>query len=160
MCSSDLYAIGDIAGHGAFTHLAVWQSRVLTAHLTDASDEFGGYHALAWTTFTDPEIGHVGMSEAEARDAGVRVRVGMAQIASNTRGWIHGPGNDGFVKVVEDADANVLVGATVVAPSGGEILAALTLAVHARVPVASLRTMHYVFPTLHRAILEAVRAIE
>ena len=141
-----LYAIGDIAGHGAFTHLAVWQARVLIAHLLEQDEPFGGYHALAWTTFTDPEVGRAGMSEQEAREAGLTVRTGMVQIASNTRGWIHGPGNDGFVKVIEDADRGVLVGATVVAPNGGEILAVLTLAVHARVPVRTLATMHYVFP--------------
>lgn len=155
-----VYAIGDIAGHGAFTHLAVWQSRVLTAHLLGQDEPFGGYHGLAWATFTDPEVGRVGMTEQQARDAGLSVRTGIAQIASNTRGWIHGPGNDGFVKVVEDADNGVLVGATVVSPNGGEVLAVLTLAVHARVPVRTLASMHYVFPTLHRAVLEALRAIE
>lgn len=155
-----LYAIGDITGRGAFTHVAVWQSRVLTAHLTGASEPFGGYHGLAWVTFTDPEVGRVGMSEQQARDAGLSVRTGVAAIPANTRGWIHGPGNDGFVKVVEDADSGALVGATVVSPAGGEILAVLTLAVHARVPVATLATMHYAFPTLHRAVLEAIRAID
>lgn len=154
-----LYAIGDIAGHGAFTHLAVWQARVLAAHLRGEPEPFGGYHALAWTTFTDPEVGHVGMTEQQARAAGLDVRIGTARIAANTRGWIHGPGNDGLVKVVEDAGTGVLVGATVVAPNGGEILAVLTLAVHARVPVGTLRTMHYVFPAMHRAVLEAITAI-
>ena len=152
-----LYAIGDIAGHGAFTHLAVWQSRVLAAHLLGRPEPFGGYHALAWATFTDPEVGHVGCTEAQARESGAAVRTGTAPIPANSRGWIHGPGNDGFVKVVADGD--VLVGATVVAPHGGEILAVLTLAVHARVPVPTLLSMHYVFPTLHRAVLEALQAL-
>lgn len=154
-----VYAIGDIAGHGAFTHLAVWQSRVLTAHLLGRDEPFGGYHALAWTTFTDPEVGRVGMSEQQARAAGLDVRIGQATVSSNSRGWIHGAGNDGFVKVVEDADTGVLVGATVVGPHGGEVLAVLTLAVHARVPVRTLLSMHYVFPTLHRAVLEALQAL-
>jgi pyruvate/2-oxoglutarate dehydrogenase complex dihydrolipoamide dehydrogenase (E3) component len=155
-----LYAIGDITGRGAFTHLAVWQSRVLTAHLKGEAEPFGGYHALAWATFTDPEVGRVGMTEQQARDAGLTVRTGVAPIASNTRGWIHGPGNDGFVKIVVDADADTVVGATVVAPSGGEIVAVLTLAVHARVPLSTLRSMHFVFPTLHRAVLEAIQALD
>jgi pyruvate/2-oxoglutarate dehydrogenase complex dihydrolipoamide dehydrogenase (E3) component len=154
-----LFAIGDISGHGAFTHLSVWQARVLIAHLLQQDEPFGGYHAMAWTTFTDPEVGRTGMSEQDARDAGLPVRVGVAQISANTRGWIHGPGNDGFVKVIEDADRGILVGGTVVAPNGGEILAVLTLAVHARVPVSTLGSMHYVFPAMHRAVLEAVRAI-
>ncbi len=155
-----LYALGDITGRGAFTHVAVWQSRVLTAHLLGEPEPFGGYEALAWATFTDPEVGRVGMTEQQARDAGLSVRTGVAQIASNTRGWIHGPGNDGFVKIVADADTDTLVGATVVSPYGGELVAVLTLAVHAKVPITTLESMHYVFPTLHRAVLEAVRAIK
>jgi pyruvate/2-oxoglutarate dehydrogenase complex dihydrolipoamide dehydrogenase (E3) component len=152
-----LYAVGDITGRGAFTHVAVWQARVLAAHLLGEDEPYGGYHGMAWATFTDPEIGRVGLTEQQARERGLSVRVGSQQIASNSRGWMHGPGNDGFVKVVEDADRGVLVGATVVGPYGGELLGLLTLAVHADVPVRTLRTMHYAFPTLHRAVLEAVQ---
>ena len=154
-----VFAVGDVTGKGPFTHVSVWQAGVLTSHLLGQPEEFGGYDALAWATFTDPEIGRVGRTEAEARGAGLSVRVGVQQIASNTRGWIHGPGNDGLVKLVEDADRGVLVGATVVGPYGGELIGMLTVAVHAEVPVATLRTMHYVFPTLHRAVLEAVQAL-
>jgi len=62
--------------------------------------------------------------------------------------------------VVEDADRGVLVGATSVGPWGGEVLAVLTLAVHAEVPVRTLRTMHYAFPTFHRGIINALAALE
>lgn len=154
-----LFAIGDVTGKGPFTHVSVWQARVLSAHLLGGDEPFGGYHGLAWATFTDPEVGRVGRTEQEAREQGLTVRVGTQQIASNSRGWIHGPGNDGFVKVVEDSARGVLVGATVVGPYGGELIGMLTLAVHARVPVRQLLTMHYVFPTLHRAVLEALQAL-
>ncbi|TAM91980.1 MAG: NAD(P)/FAD-dependent oxidoreductase [Jatrophihabitans sp.] len=151
-----LYAIGDVTGRGAFTHVAIWQAKVLAAGLLGREQEFGGYRGLAWVTFTDPEVGHAGLTEQQARDAGIAVRTGTQQIASNSRGWIHGPGNDGVVKLVADADRDVLVGATVVAPNGGEILGLLTLAVHAQVPLRLLRSMHYAFPTMHRAVLEAL----
>jgi pyruvate/2-oxoglutarate dehydrogenase complex dihydrolipoamide dehydrogenase (E3) component len=154
-----LYAVGDITGRGAFTHVAVWQAWVLAAHLLGKPEPYGGYHGLAWATFTDPEVGRVGLTEQQARDKGLTVRIGSQQMSSNSRGWIHGPGNDGFVKIVEDADRGVLVGATVVGPYGGELLGMLTLAVHAEVPVDKLRTMHYAFPTLHRAVSEAVLAL-
>jgi pyruvate/2-oxoglutarate dehydrogenase complex dihydrolipoamide dehydrogenase (E3) component len=157
---SGLYGIGDITGRGAFTHVSVWQARVLVAHLLGRPNLYGGYHGLAWVSFTDPEVGRVGLSESQARDRGISVRTGYTTIASSTRGWIHGPGNDGFVLLVEDADRGVLVGATVMSPYGGEILGALTLAVHAEVPTATLATMHYAYPTLHRAILDAVRDLD
>jgi pyruvate/2-oxoglutarate dehydrogenase complex dihydrolipoamide dehydrogenase (E3) component len=154
-----LYAVGDITGRGAFTHVSVWQAKVLAAHLKGEPEPYGGYEALAWVTFTDPEVGRVGMTEQQARDKGVSVRVGTQQLSSNTRGWIWGPGNDGFVKVIEDAERGVLVGATVVGPHGGELLGMLTLAVHAQVPTATMRTMHYAYPTLHRAVSEAIQAL-
>jgi pyruvate/2-oxoglutarate dehydrogenase complex dihydrolipoamide dehydrogenase (E3) component len=155
-----IFAVGDVTGRGAFTHVAVWQARVLIAHLLGLPEPYGGYDALAWATFTDPEVGRTGLSEKQARDKGLRVVTGRSEIASNTRGWIHGPGNDGFVKLIADADREVLVGATVVAPNGGEIIAMLTLAVHAQVPISTLRSMHYVYPTMHRAISEALATIE
>ena len=154
-----IFAVGDVTGVAPFTHVATWQARVLIEHLLARPESFGGYHGLAWCTFTDPEVGHVGITERQARERGIDVTTGRAEIADDSRGWIHGPGNDGFVKLVVDRSAGVLVGATVVAPSGGEILGLLSLAVHAKVPVATLATMHYVFPTLHRTVLEAVQAI-
>ncbi|HEX2903820.1 MAG TPA: NAD(P)/FAD-dependent oxidoreductase [Jatrophihabitans sp.] len=155
-----VYAVGDVTGKGPFTHVAVWQARVLVAHLLDRREPFGGYAGLAWVTFTDPEVGRVGLSEQQARERGLRVAIGRADISANTRGWIHGEGNDGFVKLVADADRQVLVGATVVAPGGGEILGVLTLAVHAEVPLWTLRTMHYAYPTLHRAVSEALATLD
>ncbi len=152
-----LYGIGDSTGRGAFTHVAVWQARVLIAKLLERGEPFGGYQGIAWATFTDPEVGRVGLTEAQALERGITVRTGRASIASSTRGWIHGPGNDGLVKLVEDADRGVLVGATVVSPYGGEIVGLLTLAVHASVPTSTLASMHYVYPTLHRTVLDAVR---
>jgi pyruvate/2-oxoglutarate dehydrogenase complex dihydrolipoamide dehydrogenase (E3) component len=137
----------------------MWQARVLVADLLDRESLNGGYEGLAWATFTDPEVGRVGLSEAQARDRLARVHIGQVSMASSTRGWIQGPGNDGFVKVVADADRGVLVGATVVGPHAGEVMGLLALAVHAAVPVRTLLTMHYAYPTLHRAIGDAVRAL-
>ncbi|HKF31092.1 MAG TPA: FAD-dependent oxidoreductase [Jatrophihabitantaceae bacterium] len=151
-----LYCIGDSTGRGAFTHVAVWQARVLIGRLLERHDPFGGYRGLAWVTYSDPEVGRVGLTEAEALEQGITVRTGTAQIASSTRGWIYGTDNDGLVKLVEDAERGMLVGATVVSPHGGEIISLLTLAVHAAVPTSTLASMHYVYPTLHRTVLDAV----
>ena len=78
------------------------------------------------------------------------MRTGFAPIPESTRGWIHKAGNDGFIKLVEDADRGMLVGATSVGPWGGEVLGFLALAVHAEVPTERLRHMIYAYPTFHR----------
>ena len=65
----------------------------------------------------------------------------MAPIPSSSRGWIHGPGNDEFIKLI--ADAAILIGATYAGPADGEVLGTLAVAVHAQVPVAMLSQMIY-----------------
>jgi pyruvate/2-oxoglutarate dehydrogenase complex dihydrolipoamide dehydrogenase (E3) component len=114
------------------------------------------YRATPRVTFTDPEIGSVGLTEAAAREKGLNVRVGLSELPYSSRGFIHKVGNEGFIKVVEDADRGVLVGASAAGPNGGEVLGALVVAVHAEVPVKLLRRMIYAYPTFHRAIEDAL----
>jgi pyruvate/2-oxoglutarate dehydrogenase complex dihydrolipoamide dehydrogenase (E3) component len=151
-----LWIIGDVAGHGAFTHLSMYQSAVAARDILGEEGPTAEYHAVPHTTFTDPEVAGVGLTEAAAREKGIDVRVGQTDLSASSRGYTHGPGNDGLIKVVEDADAGVLVGACVVGPYGGEILSMLTLAVHARIPVATLKSMIYAYPTFHRAVESAL----
>jgi pyruvate/2-oxoglutarate dehydrogenase complex dihydrolipoamide dehydrogenase (E3) component len=152
-----LWAVGDITGRGAFTHVAMYQAGVAIRDILGQPGPAADYRALPRVTFTDPEIGSVGLTEAQARDAGVRVATGTAQIPYSARGWIHKAGNEGFIKLVADADRGVLVGATSAGPTGGEVLGMLTLAVQASVPVGTLRHMIYAYPTFHRAVEDALR---
>jgi len=152
-----VWAIGDIVGRGAFTHMAVYHAGIVVADILGREHHAAEYHAVPRVTFTDPEIGSVGLSEAQARDQGLDVRTGVAQVPSSARGWIHKAGNDGFIKLVQDAGSGLLVGATSAGPVGGEVLSMLTLAVHARVPVQRLREMIYAYPTFHRAVEDALR---
>ncbi|SES10198.1 dihydrolipoyl dehydrogenase family protein [Actinokineospora terrae] len=149
-----LWAIGDITGKGAFTHMSMYQSAIAAADILGEDGPGAEYHAVPRVTFTDPEIGSVGLTEAAARAAGLNVRVGITQLSSSTRGFLHKA--EGLIKLIEDADTGVLVGATSAGPTGGEVLGALVLAVHARVPVDQLRRMIYAYPTFHRAIESAL----
>ncbi|GAA2751211.1 NAD(P)/FAD-dependent oxidoreductase [Kitasatospora cinereorecta] len=151
-----IWAIGDVTGHGAFTHVAMYEAEIAVRDILGEDGPDADYRALPRVTFTDPEIGAVGMTERQARAAGLRVRTGSAPIPSSARGWIHKAGNDGFVKLVEDADRGVLVGATSAGPAGGEMLYGLAVAVQAEVATARLRHMIYAYPTFHRAIEAAL----
>ena len=151
-----LWAIGDVTGKGAFTHVSMYQSGIAQRALLDQDGPAADYHALPHVTFTDPEVAGVGMTEQQARDAGLTVRVGSTPLEQSSRGFTHGPGARGLVKVVEDANRGVLVGACVVGPAGGEIIGLLALAVHAAVPVAMMQSMIYAYPTFHRAIETAL----
>lgn len=152
-----VYAVGDITGKGAFTHLATYQADIVVGEIVGRT---GGpaadYRATPRVTFTEPEVGAVGLTEAQAREAGINVAIGSAKVPSTSRGWIHKAGNAGLIKLVVDADRDLLVGALSAGPTGGEVLGALTVAVHARVPLGSLESMIYAYPTFHRGILDAL----
>jgi pyruvate/2-oxoglutarate dehydrogenase complex dihydrolipoamide dehydrogenase (E3) component len=155
-----VWAVGDVTAKGAFTHVSMYQADIVVRDILGEEVTPADYRAVPRVTFTDPEIGSVGLSERAARDQGLHVRLGMAEIPSSSRGWIHKAGNQGFVKVVEDADRGVLVGATSMGPNGGEVLGLLTLAVHAEIPTSQLRHMVYAYPTFHRAIESAVKDLD
>jgi pyruvate/2-oxoglutarate dehydrogenase complex dihydrolipoamide dehydrogenase (E3) component len=97
-----LWAIGDVTGIGAFTHLAVYQARIAADDILGVPGYSADYTALPRVTFTDPEIGSVGLSEAAARAAGLDVRTGTAPVSASSRGFIPGPGNEGLIKLVCD----------------------------------------------------------
>jgi len=151
-----LWAIGDVAGKGNFTHLSMYHAAIVVADILGREHAPAEYHALPRVMFTDPEAGRVGLTEAEARKQGLDVAVGLTQVPTSARGWIHKAGNDGFIKLVEDHGRGVLVGASSAGPWGGEVLSMLVLAVHAAVPVRRLREMIYAYPTFHRAVSDAL----
>ncbi|WP_405495139.1 dihydrolipoyl dehydrogenase family protein [Nocardia sp. NBC_00511] len=154
-----VWAIGDITGEGAFTHMSMYQARIAANDILGDGSEVAQYRAVPRVTFTDPEIGAVGMTEEQARAAGLRVRIGCTEVPTSVRGWIQKVGNEGFIKLIEDADRGVLVGATSVGPQGGEVLSALSVAVHAEVQTSTLRELIFAYPTFHRAIEAALEAL-
>ncbi|GMA87679.1 pyridine nucleotide-disulfide oxidoreductase [Angustibacter aerolatus] len=157
--AEQVWALGDVVGHGAFTHMSMFEADVVVRDLLGQGGEPATWHAIPRVTFTDPEVGAVGLTEAQAREQYPNVRVGSTPLESTTRGWIHGPGGAGVIHVVEDADRGVLVGATSVGPCGGEVLGFLALAVHARIPVSTMLAMPYAYPTFHRGIETALKAL-
>ncbi|MEN3614924.1 NAD(P)/FAD-dependent oxidoreductase [Plantactinospora sp. ZYX-F-223] len=163
-----IWAVGDLTGHGAFTHMAMYQAGIAIDDILRRAGVLDGaagdgpradYRALPRVTFTDPEVGAVGLTERQARERGLNVRTSFTPLSESSRGWIHQVGDEGFIKLVADVDRGVLVGATSAGPVGGEVLSALAVAVHAEVPVSTLAGMIYAYPTFHRAIETAVRGL-
>jgi pyruvate/2-oxoglutarate dehydrogenase complex dihydrolipoamide dehydrogenase (E3) component len=155
-----LWGVGDVTGHGQFTHVAMYQADIAASDILGNHAEPADYRALPRVTFTDPEVGAAGLTEEQARLKGLRIRTGVAQVPSSARGWIHGPGNDGFIKLVEDAGRGVLVGATSAGPRGGDVLSMLALAIQAGISTEALRHLIYAYPTFYRGIEDALRDLK
>jgi pyruvate/2-oxoglutarate dehydrogenase complex dihydrolipoamide dehydrogenase (E3) component len=152
-----LWAIGDVTGRGAFTHVSMYQADIAVRDILGQGGPSADYRALPRVTFTDPEIGVVGLTEAQAAERGIAVRTGHADVPSTARGFIHKVGNDGFIKLIEDSRRGVLVGATSVGPWGGEVLGALAVAVHGQLDTELLAQMIFAYPTFHRGIEAALQ---
>jgi pyruvate/2-oxoglutarate dehydrogenase complex dihydrolipoamide dehydrogenase (E3) component len=150
-----IWAMGDVTGKSLQTHVAEYQSAIIAAQILGQDHPPARYDAVPRGIFTDPEVGAVGMTEAQASDAGMDTAVAFKRLPLTFRGLIDGV-DRGFIKLVADRSAGVLVGATVVGPRGTDMLGMLNLAVHARVPIAELKTMIYAFPSYYGTIGEAL----
>jgi pyruvate/2-oxoglutarate dehydrogenase complex dihydrolipoamide dehydrogenase (E3) component len=151
-----LWAIGDITGKGAFTHVSMYQAAVVVRDALGEDGPWADYRAVPRVTFTSPEVASVGLSEKAARDAGLDVAVSTGDLGA--RGWL--AKEEGVIKLVADRQRGILVGGCVVAESGGEILSMLEAAVHAEIPVATLLSMHFAYPTYHRALEHALKELD
>ena len=145
-----LYGGGDITGIYGFTHVSHYHG-VLIAQSLRGEGRRADHSAIPRVTFTDPEVASVGVSEAAAREAGLDVRVARSDVATSGRGYIHDV-KHGFVKLVADGREGVLVGATLFTPRAGEMIAELSLAVRAKIPLKVLDDHVHGFPTFSRIL--------
>jgi pyruvate/2-oxoglutarate dehydrogenase complex dihydrolipoamide dehydrogenase (E3) component len=155
-----IWSVGDVTGVAGFTHVAVYQGRIAAADILGEEHEAADYTAVPRVTFTDPEVASVGLSEREARERGVEVRVGMAKTVESARGYIHGPGAEyGVTKVIVDAASGAVLGASTMGPGAGEIVGIFLLAVREGLSAGALRELIYPYPTFLRGIEPAIRHV-
>ena len=152
-----IWAMGDVTGQAMFTHMALHQGAVIAADLL-GQDPPPAADLIPRVTFTDPEVGAAGLTEEVARAAGLDIVVSVKAVGATFRGWLHGPGADGVLKLVVDRATGRLVGALSVGPRGGEVLGALMVAMVGEVPLASLRNSVFPFPTFYGGIGEMIGA--
>jgi pyruvate/2-oxoglutarate dehydrogenase complex dihydrolipoamide dehydrogenase (E3) component len=145
-----MWACGDVTGKYLFTHMAEYQARLVVGNALFPMRRKADYRVVPWTTFTDPEVARVGLTEAEARERyGEKVRVYRYAFGEVDRAVAEGE-PFGFVKVVCDARGQIL-GAHVLGPQGGELLQPLVLAMKAGMPIARLSQTIHAYPTLVEA---------
>ncbi|WP_123535853.1 dihydrolipoyl dehydrogenase [Halosimplex salinum] len=146
-------AVGDVAGEPMLAHKAMAEGEV-AAEVVAGEPAALDHQAIPAAVFTDPEIGTVGMTQAEAEEAGFDPIVGQFPLRANGRALTHGE-DEGFVRVVGDADSEFLLGAQVVAPEASELIGELALGIEMGAQLEDVAATVHTHPTLSEAVREA-----
>jgi pyruvate/2-oxoglutarate dehydrogenase complex dihydrolipoamide dehydrogenase (E3) component len=142
-----IYAIGDVKGGPAFTHISYDDFRVLRTNLIDGGSASITGRLVPYTVFIDPQLGRIGLSEDEARAQGRTIRVAKMPMSDVARAVeIDEP--RGFIKAVVDAHTQQILGAAILGIEGGELMAMLEIALMGHVPYPVLREAIFAHPTL------------
>jgi pyruvate/2-oxoglutarate dehydrogenase complex dihydrolipoamide dehydrogenase (E3) component len=150
-----IWAVGDVKGGPAFTHISYDDYRVLKANLLDVAKGGVGRvttgRQVPYTIFIDPEVGRIGMTEAEARKAGKTIKVAKMPMSSVARAF-ESAEERGFLKAVVDAETDLILGAAIIGVDGGEIAAQLQIAMMGGVTASVLREGIWSHPTRAEAL--------
>lgn len=146
-----VYAIGDINGGPAFTHISYDDFRILRANILEKGNASTTNRLVPYTVFIDPQLGRVGMSETVARKSGKKIRVAKMGMDSVARA-LEVDETRGFMKAVVDAESGLLLGAAVLGIEGGEIMAQLQLAMMGKLPYTVLKDAVFAHPTLAESL--------
>ena len=149
--SPDVWAIGDVKGGPAFTHISYDDFRVVDRNLNGDGKGSIADRLIPYTVFIDPQLGRVGMSEKEAKEAGYKVRVAAIPMTWVARA-LETDESRGLMKAVVDAKSDKILGFAMLGMQGGEIAGALQIAMNAGLPYTVLRDGSFAHPTLMESL--------
>jgi dihydrolipoamide dehydrogenase len=154
-----VYAIGDVvAGTPQLAHVATREGMIAVAHMAGKPAVPINRNRIPGATYTTPGIGSVGMTEAQARAAGYKVKVGKFPFAGDSRATILGQ-HEGFIKVVADEKYGEILGVHIIGPDGFELIAEAVAAMEAEATVDVMMQTIHAHPTLYEAVGEAFNAV-
>jgi len=155
----NIWAIGDVAGHAMFTHVAENEGRTVLTNLLlpwPLGSKLDRGQAIPRVTFTDPEIASVGITEQQAKDQYGEGKIAVYTVPfSEVDRAITAGRTEGLVKVITKKWSSKILGATIVAPRAGEMLSQLTTAMRAKIPLRKLASLIHPYPTYSLAIRKA-----
>jgi pyruvate/2-oxoglutarate dehydrogenase complex dihydrolipoamide dehydrogenase (E3) component len=142
-----IYALGDVKGGPAFTHISYDDYRILRTNLIEGGNATIKDRPVPYTMFIDPQLGRIGMGEEEARQSGHNIRVAKMPMNYVARALEMDEAR-GFMKAIVDADSGQILGGAVLGVEGGELMAQLQLAMIGKLPYTVLRDAIFAHPTL------------
>ena len=149
--AKDIFALGDIKGGPAFTHISYDDFRVIRTNLIEKGSATTINRLVPYTVFIDPQLGRIGMTEAEARAQNRVIRVAKMPMNYVARA-LEVDESRGFMKAIVDTSTNQIIGAAVLGFEGGEIMAQLQIAMMGQLPYTTLRDAVFAHPTLAESL--------
>lgn len=146
-----IYAIGDIRPGPKFTHISYDDYRILQANLIDGGHRSVDDRPVPYTTFIDPQLGRIGLTEGQAREQGVPYLIGKLEMSGVARAIETGE-TRGFMKVLVHAETERILGAAVLGIEGGEVAAMIQIAMMGDLPYTALRDGVFAHPTLAESL--------
>jgi len=149
-----VHAIGDVIGPPLLAHVASHEGILCVNGIAGLDPEPMNYDAIPGCTFCHPQVGSIGLSEAEAKKRGIKVKVGKCQFIGVGKAVAAGE-RDGFVKLVFDAGSGKILGGHIVGPEASELVGELEVALAAGLTSKDIGHTIHSHPTLHEAVMEA-----
>jgi len=156
-----VYAVGDVNGHGGFTHTAVNDAEIVLDKLFGGDRTLGGRNTI-YGLFTDPPLGRVGMTEKEALKSGKSVLKATRPMSKISRAKEMGE-TKGFAKLLVDADTDMILGASILGVGGDEIINMFATIMHSNIPCKHYRKVVLVHPTVSELmpwILDGIQEVK
>ena len=154
-----VYALGDVKGGPAFTHISYDDFRIIRTNLLEGESATITNRQVPYTMFIDPQLGRIGLSEQEARDQGHDVLVAKIPMSYVSRAVELGESR-GFMKAVVDAGTGRILGCAVLSIEGGEIMAMIQIAMLGNLPYTALRNAVFAHPTLAESLNALFSSVE
>jgi pyruvate/2-oxoglutarate dehydrogenase complex dihydrolipoamide dehydrogenase (E3) component len=157
--ASSIYALGDIKGGPAFTHISYDDFRIIRANLLEKRSASTKDRQVPYTVFIDPQLGRVGLTEVDARTQGRKIRVAKLPMSYVARA-LEVDETRGFMKAIVDAESKQILGAAILGMEGGEIMSALEIAMMGKLPYTALRDGTFAHPTLAESLNNLFMAMD
>ncbi|HEX4784189.1 MAG TPA: mercuric reductase [Candidatus Sulfotelmatobacter sp.] len=154
-----VFALGDIKGGPAFTHISYDDFRIIRANLLEKRSASTKGRQVPYTLFTDPELGRIGLTESEARAQGRKIRIAKLPMSHVARA-LEVDETRGFMKAVVDAESNQILGAAILGIGGGEVMSAVEIAMMGKLPYTALRDGTFAHPTLAESLNNLFMAMD
>src|ERR1700719_1002352 len=154
-----VYALGDIKGGPAFTHISYDDFRIIRSIVIEKKSASTKNRQVPYTIFIDPQLGRVGLTEMQARAQGRNIRVAKMPMSRVARA-LEVDETRGFMKAIVDAETNQILGAAILGLEGGEIMSAIEIAMMGKLPYATMRDGIFAHPTLAESLNNLFTAMD